>query len=104
MVGTPFALLLSLAKRKETKEHEHIDDYGSVGLSGRSSRYGKPDVQEHEGTRRRTRAVGCTGGAHRSTANSEVLGQHLRAAGHSVNVTHRDIAIEEASWPFRRTV
>lgn len=61
-------------------------------------------LYQREGKRRLMIAVGCTGGAHRSTAISEALGQHLRAAGHSVNVTHRDIAIEEASWPFRRTV
>ena len=33
---------------------------------------------------------------------SEALGAHLRALGQTVSVTHRDIAIEEASWPFRR--
>ena len=47
-------------------------------------------------------AVGCTGGAHRSVAISEALGAHLRAMGNAVSVTHRDIALEEASWPFRR--
>ena len=47
-------------------------------------------------------AVGCTGGAHRSVAISEALGAHLRALGQTVSVTHRDISIEEASWPFRR--
>lgn len=61
-------------------------------------------LYQREGKRRLMIAIGCTGGAHRSTAISEALGKHLRKSGHSVNVTHRDIAIEEASWPFRRTV
>ena len=47
-------------------------------------------------------AVGCTGGAHRSVAISEALGAHLRALGQTVSVSHRDISLEEASWPFRR--
>ena len=61
-------------------------------------------LYQREGKRRLMIAIGCTGGAHRSTAISEALGAHLRKSGQSVNVTHRDIAIEEASWPFRRTV
>lgn len=59
-------------------------------------------LYQHEGKRRLMIAVGCTGGAHRSVAISEALGVHLRAIGQTVNVTHRDIAIEEASWPFKR--
>lgn len=59
-------------------------------------------LYQREGKRRLMIAVGCTGGAHRSVAISEALGVHLRALGQTVNVTHRDIAIEEASWPFRR--
>lgn len=59
-------------------------------------------LYQKEGKRRLMIAVGCTGGAHRSVAISEALGAHLRALGLSVNVTHRDIALEEASWPFRR--
>ena len=47
-------------------------------------------------------AIGCTGGAHRSVAISEALGAHLRALGQSASVIHRDVALEEASWPFRR--
>ena len=47
-------------------------------------------------------AIGCTGGAHRSVAISEALGAHLRALGQPVSVSHRDITLEEASWPFRR--
>ena len=57
---------------------------------------------EEEGKTALVIAVGCTGGAHRSVAISEALGAHLRALGQTVSVTHRDIAIEEASWPFRR--
>ena len=59
-------------------------------------------LYQREGKRRLMIAVGCTGGAHRSVAISEALGAHLRALGQTVSVTHRDIAIEEASWPFRR--
>ena len=59
-------------------------------------------LYQREGKRRLMIAVGCTGGAHRSVAISEALGAHLRAMGNAVSVTHRDIALEEASWPFRR--
>lgn len=59
-------------------------------------------LYRREGKRRLMIAVGCTGGAHRSVAISEALGAHLRTAGQAVTVTHRDIALEEASWPFRR--
>ncbi len=59
-------------------------------------------LYQREGKRRLMIAIGCTGGAHRSVAISEALCAHLRALGQSVNVTHRDIALEEASWPFRR--
>lgn len=55
-----------------------------------------------EGKHRLMIAVGCTGGAHRSVAISEALGAHMRETGQAVNVRHRDIAIEEASWPFRQ--
>ena len=47
-------------------------------------------------------AIGCTGGAHRSVAISEALGAHLRERGQTVNVTHRDIEHEKASWAYRR--
>jgi UPF0042 nucleotide-binding protein len=60
-------------------------------------------LYQKEGKRRLMIAIGCTGGAHRSVAISEALGAHLRTAGQAVNVSHRDIALEEASWPFRRT-
>ena len=59
-------------------------------------------LYQREGKRRLMVAIGCTGGAHRSVAISEALGAHLRALGQTVNVTHRDIALEEASWSFRR--
>lgn len=60
-------------------------------------------LYQKEGKRRLMIAIGCTGGAHRSVAISEALGAHLRALGQPVNVSHRDISLEEASWPFRRT-
>ncbi|MBQ8619012.1 MAG: RNase adapter RapZ [Clostridia bacterium] len=59
-------------------------------------------LYQKEGKRRLMIAIGCTGGAHRSVAISEALGAHLRAMGQAVSVTHRDVALEEASWPFRR--
>jgi len=59
-------------------------------------------LYQKEGKRRLMIAIGCTGGAHRSVAISEALGTHLRESGQSVNVTHRDIAHEKASWAFRR--
>ena len=58
-------------------------------------------LYQREGKRRLMIAVGCTGGAHRSVAISEELCAHLRALGQTVNVIHRDIVQEEASWPFR---
>ena len=59
-------------------------------------------LYQKEGKRRLMIAVGCTGGAHRSVAISEALGEHLRALGVTVSVKHRDVAFEEAGWPFRR--
>lgn len=59
-------------------------------------------LYQREGKRRLMIAIGCTGGAHRSVAISEALGAHLHAMGQAVSVTHRDVALEEASWPFRR--
>lgn len=38
-----------------------------------------------------TIAVGCVGGRHRSVALLEEAAAVLRRAGHSVNVTHRDV-------------
>ena len=59
-------------------------------------------LYQKEGKRRLMIAIGCTGGAHRSVAISEALGAHLREAGQTASVTHRDIALEKASWAFRR--
>jgi len=59
-------------------------------------------LYQKEGKRRLMIAIGCTGGAHRSVAISEALGAHLRESGQTVNVSHRDIAHEKASWAFRR--
>lgn len=59
-------------------------------------------LYQREGKRRLMIAIGCTGGAHRSVAISEALGEHLRALGVTVSVKHRDVDLEEASWPFRR--
>jgi len=39
--------------------------------------------------------MGCTGGRHRSVAVAEAIAQRLAAAGHQVNVTHRDVGKEE---------
>ena len=60
-------------------------------------------LYQKEGKRRLMIAIGCTGGAHRSVAISEALGDHLRAMGTPVSVKHRDVLLEEASWSFRRT-
>lgn len=59
-------------------------------------------LYQREGKRRLMIAIGCTGGAHRSVAISEALCAHLRALGQPVNVLHRDVDLEESSWPFRR--
>ena len=59
-------------------------------------------LYQKEGKRRLMIAIGCTGGAHRSVAISEALGDHLRGEGQTVSVTHRDIEHEKASWAFRR--
>ncbi len=60
-----------------------------------------PHYQE-EGKRRLSIAVGCTGGAHRSVAIAERLGEFLRAKGYQVNVSHRDLALEQAHWKSRQ--
>ncbi len=56
-----------------------------------------PHYQE-EGKHRLSIGVGCTGGAHRSVAIAERLGEFLRAKGYQVTVTHRDLALEQAYW------
>lgn len=56
-----------------------------------------PHYQE-EGKHRLAIAIGCTGGAHRSVAIAERLGEFLREKGYQVTVTHRDLALEQAHW------
>ena len=51
-----------------------------------------------EGKRRLVIAVGCTGGAHRSVAIAESLGSYLSVKGNRVEITHRDLDIEQARW------
>ncbi len=51
-----------------------------------------------EGKHRLMISVGCTGGAHRSVAIAECLGEHLRREGLQVDVNHRDIELEKALW------
>ncbi len=59
-------------------------------------------LYQKEGKRRLMIAIGCTGGAHRSVAIAEALLAHLKAEGIPASIRHRDLLIEEASWPFRR--
>ena len=54
-----------------------------------------------EGKHRLVIAIGCTGGAHRSVAIAEYIGEQLRQRGEHVSVTHRDLAIEQAHWAAR---
>ena len=56
-----------------------------------------PHYQE-EGKHRLSIAVGCTGGAHRSVAITERLGEFLRTKGYQGTVIHRDLALEQAHW------
>ena len=51
-----------------------------------------------EGKHRLLIAIGCTGGAHRSVAIAEYLKEYLATLGYRVNITHRDIALEQAHW------
>jgi len=53
---------------------------------------------KEEGKHRLVVAVGCTGGAHRSVAIAEAIGGFLRADGISVEVSHRDLQLEQARW------
>lgn len=59
-------------------------------------------LYRREGKRRLTIAIGCTGGAHRSVAVAQALFAHLQSSGQCVRIVHRDIDVEQASWPFRR--
>lgn len=56
-----------------------------------------PNYQE-EGKQRLMIAIGCTGGAHRSVAIAEAIGQHLRSKGYQVSTNHRDLELEQAHW------
>ena len=51
-----------------------------------------------EGKHRLVIAVGCTGGAHRSVAIAEALGAYLASKGNRVEITHRDLDVEQAHW------
>lgn len=51
-----------------------------------------------EGKHRLVIAIGCTGGAHRSVAIAEAIGQYLRDAKYQVEVNHRDLNVEQALW------
>lgn len=53
---------------------------------------------QNEGKRRLVVGIGCTGGAHRSVAIAEALGERLRSAGYGVAVQHRDIELEKENW------
>ncbi len=48
-------------------------------------------LYEKEGKSYLTIGVGCTGGQHRSVTISHFITEHLRKAGKSVNLSHRDI-------------
>lgn len=51
-----------------------------------------------EGKHRLMISVGCTGGAHRSVAIAEAIGERLKSKGYQVDVNHRDIELEKALW------
>ena len=51
-----------------------------------------------EGKRRLVIAIGCTGGAHRSVAIAEAIGQYLREKGLPTEINHRDLLLEQARW------
>ena len=51
-----------------------------------------------EGKRRLVIAIGCTGGAHRSVAIAEAIGQYLREKGLPTEIDHRDLLLEQARW------
>ena len=60
-----------------------------------------PSYRE-EGKHRLVIAVGCTGGAHRSVAIAESIGAFLKEKGYQTDVTHRDLALEQAHWKALR--
>lgn len=53
---------------------------------------------EKEGKRQLVIGIGCTGGAHRSVAIAEALGERIRAIGYNTHVRHRDIELEKENW------
>ena len=53
---------------------------------------------KEEGKHRVVIAVGCTGGAHRSVAIAEAIGQFLREQGMPTEINHRDLMLEQARW------
>ena len=53
---------------------------------------------KEEGKHRVVIAVGCTGGAHRSVAIAEAIGQFLREQGMPTEINHRDLILEQARW------
>ena len=52
----------------------------------------------NEGKHRLVIAIGCTGGAHRSVAITERLGAYLKEQGYQVDISHRDLQLEQAHW------
>ena len=53
---------------------------------------------KEEGKHRLVIAIGCTGGAHRSVAIAEAIGQHLREQGLPTEIDHRDLLLEQSRW------
>ncbi|NLB90728.1 MAG: RNase adapter RapZ [Clostridiales bacterium] len=51
-----------------------------------------------EGKHRFVIAIGCTGGAHRSVAISEEIARRLQGFDYRIDVTHRDLDLEQAHW------
>ena len=107
--GTPRDADMLLDVRFLPNPHWVDDLRPLTGLDARVRDYvlGQPDTAEflrhaqgmfdflmpafmREGKRYLTVAIGCTGGKHRSVVLSEVLADHLRTLGVSVQVDHRD--------------
>ncbi|AMB94307.1 RNase adapter RapZ [Aerococcus sanguinicola] len=54
-------------------------------------------LYEAEGKSSVTIAIGCTGGQHRSVALTERIGDHIKALGYNVHVSHRDASKSQAA-------
>ncbi|KAA9302259.1 MULTISPECIES: RNase adapter RapZ [Aerococcus] len=54
-------------------------------------------LYEAEGKSSVTIAIGCTGGQHRSVALTERIGDHIKALGYNVHVSHRDAKKSQAA-------